>query len=185
MSRIGILPIKIPSGVVVSVDSSNCVTVKGPLGELSRKVDPGICINTKESEIVLERKSEQKQDNMNHGLYRSLLANMVTGVSTGYNKELELVGVGFRASNQGQLLELTVGYSHNIVFEIPSEIKIKTITERGKSPRIALQSHDKQLLGHIAAKIRSIRKPEPYKGKGIKYTDEVLRRKAGKSVAKT
>ena len=185
MSRIGNLPIEIPKGVEVNVGTSSLVTVKGPLGELTQDINSCISVKVEEDNIIVSRKSEQKRDKSLHGLYRSLLSNMVEGVLKGFVKELDLVGVGYRASNQGQLLELSVGYSHNIVFEVPQEIKVETKTERGKPPRISLASHDKQLLGHIASKIRSLRKPEPYKGKGIKYTDEVLRRKAGKTVAKT
>jgi len=184
MSRIGNSPIAIPEGVQVDISSSNMITIKGPMGELSQQVDQVITVKQEEQALILERGSEQKQEKAFHGLYRSLLANMVEGVSKGYEKELELVGVGYRASNQGQILELAVGYSHNIMLELPSEIKIETKTERGKNPIITLKSHDKQLLGMFAAKIRSFRKPEPYKGKGIKYVGEYIRRKAGKAVAK-
>lgn len=184
MSRIGNLPITIPEGVQIDVSSSNTVTIKGPLGELSQNVDKLITIKQEEQVIVVERGSDLKQEKAFHGLYRSLLYNMVEGVSKGYEKQLELVGVGFRASNQGQILELAIGYSHNIMLELPEEIKLETKTERGKNPIITLKSHDKQLLGIFAAKIRSLRKPEPYKGKGIKYTGEYIRRKAGKAVAK-
>ncbi len=185
MSRIGNLPIKIPEGVQITMGENNLVIVKGPLGELSQKVVPSISMKVEENSLIVSRKSDQIKDKSLHGLFRSLLANMLEGVSKGYVKNLDLVGVGYRASNQGQLLELSVGYSHNIVFEVPEEIKIETKTERGKPPRITLTSFDKQLIGHMAAKIRSLRKPEPYKGKGIKYSDEILRRKAGKTVAKT
>lgn len=185
MSRIGSLPIVIPEEVEVAVGKNHLVTVKGPLGELDQDINSCISVKIEEDNLIVSRRSNQKRDKAFHGLYRSLLANMVEGVSKGFVKELELVGVGYRASNQGQLLELSVGYSHNIIFEVPQEIKVVTTTERGKPPRITLTSYDKQLLGHIASKIRSLRKPEPYKGKGIKYTDEILRRKAGKTVAKT
>ncbi len=185
MSRIGNLPIKIPEGVQITMGENNLVIVKGPLGELSQKIVPSISMKVEENSLIVSRKSDQIKDKSLHGLFRSLLANMLEGVSKGYVKNLDLVGVGYRASNQGQLLELSVGYSHNIVFEVPEEIKIETKTERGKPPRITLTSFDKQLIGHMAAKIRSLRKPEPYKGKGIKYSDEILRRKAGKTVAKT
>jgi len=185
MSRIGNLPIAIPEGVEVIIETNNSVQVKGPLGELNQDVNSSISLKIEEGNVILSRESDQKNDKSLHGLYRSLLSNMIEGVSKGYSKDLSLVGVGYRASNQGQLLELSVGYSHNIIFEVPQEIKVVTTTERGKPPRITLTSHDKQLLGHIASKIRSMRKPEPYKGKGIKYTDEVLRRKAGKTAAKT
>jgi len=193
MSRIGKLPIAIPKGVEASVSDKNLVTVKGPLGELRQSVDTGITVKVVNensansgdvSTIVVKRHTEQKRHKAMHGLYRSLLANMIEGVTTGYKKELELVGVGYRASNNGQSLELSLGYSHNIIFQLPQEVKIQTKTERGKNPVITLQSSDKQLLGHIAAKIRSLRKPEPYKGKGIKFVGEQLRRKAGKAAAK-
>ena len=203
MSRIGNLPIAIPKGVEASVSDKNLVTVKGPLGELHQSVDTSITVKVVNdagnvealhatslhsggdvSTIVVKRHTEQKRHKAMHGLYRSLLANMIEGVTTGYKKELELVGVGYRASNNGQSLELSLGYSHNIIFQLPQEVKIQTKTERGKNPVITLQSSDKQLLGHIAAKIRSLRKPEPYKGKGIKFVGEQLRRKAGKAAAK-
>jgi len=161
------------------------VTVKGPLGELVQNVDKRISVKEAEGSIIVSRFTDDIQDKTFHGLYRSLIFNMVEGVSKGYTKELELVGVGYRASNQGQVLELVLGYSHNIIMEIPEEIKLETATKRGTPPRITLKSHDKQLIGQVAAKIRSLRKPEPYKGKGVKFVDEVLRRKAGKAVAKT
>ena len=184
MSRIGDLPIELPEGVQVTV-ADTLVTVKGPLGELVQNVDKRISVKEAEGSIVVSRFTDDIQDKTFHGLYRSLIFNMVEGVSKGYTKELELVGVGYRASNQGQVLELVLGYSHNIIMEIPEEITLETATERGKPPRITLKSHDKQLIGQVAAKIRSLRKPEPYKGKGVKFVDEVLRRKAGKAVAKT
>lgn len=184
MSRIGKLPIELPEGVQVTV-ADTLVTVKGPLGELVQNVDKRISVKEAEGSIVVSRFTDDIQDKTFHGLYRSLIFNMVEGVSKGYTKELELVGVGYRASNQGQVLELVLGYSHNIIMEIPEEIKLETATERGTPPRITLKSHDKQLIGQVAAKIRSLRKPEPYKGKGVKFVDEVLRRKAGKAVAKT
>ena len=184
MSRIGNSPIEIPEGVEIDISSSNMVTIKGPLGELSQKVDKLLTVKQEEQALIVQRGSDQKQEKAFHGLYRSLLSNMVEGVTKGYEKELELVGVGYRASNQGQILELAVGYSHNIMLELPSEIKLETKTERGKNPTITLKSHDKQLLGTFAAKVRSFRKPEPYKGKGIKYVGEYIRRKAGKAVAK-
>lgn len=192
MSRIGKSPIAIPEGVETTVSDKNIITIKGPLGELSQAVDSSITVkvvrentNGEGSTIVVERHTEQKKHKAMHGLYRSLLANMVEGVSKGYKKELELIGVGYKASNNGQLLELSLGYSHNIIFELPTEIKIEIKTERGKPPLIILQSHDKQLIGHIAAKIRALRKPEPYKGKGIKFVGEQLRRKAGKAAVKS
>lgn len=184
MSRIGKLPIELPEGVQVTV-ADTLVTVKGPLGELEQNVDKRISVKEAEGSIIVSRFTDDIQDKTFHGLYRSLIFNMVEGVSKGYTKELELVGVGYRASNQGQVLELVLGYSHNIIMEIPEEIKLETATERGTPPRITLKSHDKQLIGQVAAKIRSLRKPEPYKGKGVKFVDEVLRRKAGKAVAKT
>lgn len=183
MSRIGKLPVPVPSGVQVSVDK-NIVTVKGPKGSLTQKVDEGITVAVAENKVELSRQTEQKRHKAMHGLYRSLIANMIQGVSKGYKKEQELVGVGYRASTQGQVLDLVLGYSHHVVFEIPQEVKISTKQERGSNPIITLESHDKQLLGAVSAKIRSLRIPEPYKGKGIKFVNEVLRRKAGKSAAK-
>lgn len=180
MSRIGKQPITIPEGVQVTV-SDNVVTVKGKLGELQQEVDAAITVKIEEGEINLERATESKPHRAKHGLYRALIANMVTGVSEGFKIVQELVGVGYKASNNGQVLELSVGYSHNIFLELPSEIKVETVTERGKNPMIILTSHDKQLVGQVAAKIRSFRKPEPYKGKGIKFQGEELRRKAGKA----
>lgn len=184
MSRIGKSPIQIPGGVKIDISGQNLVTVKGPKGELSQSVHPDMKISVEDSVLTLERPTEQKRHRAMHGLYRSLLANMVQGVSEGFVKELELVGVGYRVSNMGNLLELTVGYSHPIMLYVPDEIKVETITEKGQNPKIRLTSHEKQLLGQIASKIRSLRKPEPYKGKGIKYTGEILRRKAGKTAAK-
>ncbi|NTW34090.1 MAG: 50S ribosomal protein L6 [Bacteroidetes bacterium] len=181
MSRIGKLPISIPKGVTVNVSDKNVVTVNGPLGTLSQMMDPAITLELQNSDILLKRGTEQKRHKALHGLYRSLLNNMVIGVSTGYKVVQELVGVGYKAVNTEQLLELTLGYSHNIIIELPAEIKVQTTAERGKNPTIILQSIDKQLIGHVAAKIRSLRKPEPYKGKGIKFENEILRRKAGKS----
>lgn len=184
MSRIGKLPITLPAGVTLDVTADNVVKVKGKLGELSQEVNPLISIKVDGSEVVLDRANEEKQSRALHGLYRSLINNMIIGVSKGFTIEQELVGVGYRAANTGNVLELTLGYSHNIVFELPSEINVATKTERGKNPIITLTSHDKQLIGQVAAKIRSLRKPEPYKGKGIKFVGEVLRRKAGKSAGK-
>ncbi len=182
MSRIGNNPIAIPEGINVSVDNS-IISIKGKLGELSQKVDNSITITINDNEVVLTRTSEEKQVRAYHGLYRSLIANMVEGVSNGFTKKLELVGVGYRASNQGQKLDLSVGYSHNIIFEVPAEVKINCESEKGKAPVVILSSHNKQLLGSVAAKIRSFRKPEPYKGKGIKFVGEQIRRKAGKTAA--
>jgi large subunit ribosomal protein L6 len=181
MSRIGKEPVKVPAGVEVKISDKNLVTVKGPKGELTQQVDPDLTVKQEDGQIVLERPTDQKRHRSVHGLYRSLISNMVTGVSEGYVKALELVGVGYRASNTGQLLELTVGYSHPIMFYIPDEVKVEAVMEKGKNPIIRLESHDKQLIGQIAAKIRAFRKPEPYKGKGIKFVGEELRRKAGKT----
>ncbi len=181
MSRIGKAPIDIPQGVEINISSSNLVTVKGPKGELTQQIDPDIGMNIDDGVVELSRATEQKRHKALHGLYRSLIANMVEGVSVGYVKELELIGVGYRVANHGNLLELTIGYSHPVMFYIPDEIKLETVMEKGKPPSIRLESNDKQLIGHVAAKIRSLRKPEPYKGKGIKYKGEVLRRKAGKT----
>lgn len=183
MSRIGKAPIALPKGVEVKV-SNGLVTVKGSKGELSQKVDTDITVTVSEGNIEVTRPTDQKRHKALHGLYRALIANMVKGVSDGYKTEQELVGVGYRAANKGQMLELSLGYSHNISFEIPKEIKVTTSNEKGQNPKVVLESADKQLLGMVAAKIRSLRKPEPYKGKGIKFTSEVLRRKAGKSASK-
>ncbi len=183
MSRIGKLPIKIPAGVTITVSKENVVTVKGPKGELNQAVDKDLRVIVDGEQLVIERPSDQKRHKAMHGLYRSLINNMVVGVSEGYKIVQELVGVGYKASHTGQLLELSLGYSHGIFFEIPEEVKLNTITERGKSPTIVLESHDKQLIGQVAAKIRSFRKPEPYKGKGIRFQGEVIRRKAGKAAA--
>jgi large subunit ribosomal protein L6 len=184
MSRIGNAPVNIPEGVEVQVEKGS-ISVKGPKGELTEKFDTNaITVAIEDGEINVSRNSEQKDHKAKHGLYRSLINNMVVGVSEGYKVQQELVGVGYRASNQGQRLELLLGFSHNIVFELPAEIKVTTESERGKNPIITLESHDKQLIGHVASKIRSLRKPEPYKGKGIKFVGEHIRRKAGKSAAK-
>jgi len=179
MSRIGNNPIAIPQGVDVSIEN-NVVTVKGKLGTLIQNFD-SIDINVSESNILVTRSSDTKDQKAKHGLYRSLMHNMVEGVSKGWTLELELVGVGYRASNQGQKLELALGFSHNIVLELAPEVKVETISDKGKNPIIKLTSFDKQLVGQVAAKIRSMRKPEPYKGKGVKFVGELLRRKAGKS----
>ena len=179
MSRVGNNPIAIPEGVVVDIHS-NQITVKGRLGELRQPYDT-VTFSQEDAVLKISRPSEAKPDKAKHGLYRALVNNMVVGVSKGFTKELELVGVGYRASNQGQKLDLALGFSHNIVFEIPSEVKVETISEKGKNPIIKLSSHDKQLLGTVVAKIRSFRKPEPYKGKGVKFVGEQIRRKAGKS----
>ncbi len=183
MSRIGRSPIALPKGVEININNG-LVTVKGKLGTLTQKVDLDITVALEGENVVLTRPTDQKRHRSLHGLYRSLIANMIKGVNEGYKTEQELVGVGYRAANKGQMLELSLGYSHNINFELPKEIKITTASEKGKNPTITLESADKQLLGMVAAKIRSLRKPEPYKGKGIKFAGEQLRRKAGKSAAK-
>ncbi|OSY88462.1 50S ribosomal protein L6 [Tenacibaculum holothuriorum] len=180
MSRIGKSPISLPQGVEVKVDG-NVVTVKGKLGELTQKLTSDITLKNEDGTLSLERPSDSKEHKAAHGLYRALINNMVEGVSKGYTKELELVGVGYRASNQGQKLDLALGFSHNIVLELAPEVKVETVSEKGKNPIVKLTSHDKQLVGQVAAKIRGFRKPEPYKGKGIKFVGEVIRRKAGKS----
>ena len=182
MSRIGNSPVSFSEGTTVSI-ADGVVTIKGKLGELSQKVDSSSTISVNKNEVVLTRDSEDKQVRSYHGLYRSLIANMVEGVEKGYEKKLELVGVGYRASNQDQKLDIHAGYSHNIVFEIPDEVKVTTVSEKGQPPVIILNSIDKQLIGIVAAKIRSFRQPEPYKGKGIKYVGEYIRRKAGKTIA--
>ena len=179
MSRIGKNPISIPAGVTVDIANS-LITVKGKLGELTQPYS-GIDIKIEDATITLERQSEKKDVKSKHGLYRALIANMIEGVSKGWTKELELVGVGYRASNQGQKLDLALGFSHNIVMDIAPEVKIETVSEKGKNPIVKLTSHDKQLVGQVAAKIRGFRKPEPYKGKGVKFVGEEIRRKAGKS----
>jgi large subunit ribosomal protein L6 len=183
MSRIGKLPIALPEGVEIKVSNDNVVTVKGKLGELSQAVDPDLKVKVEEGQVIVERPSEEKRHKALHGLYRSLIANMVQGVSEGFKIVQELVGVGYKAQASGQVLELSIGYSHNVFFELPEEVKVETITERGKNPLITLTSHDKQLLGQVAAKIRSLRKPEPYKGKGIRFQGEEIRKKAGKAAA--
>lgn len=179
MSRIGKAPISIPQGVTITI-KENIVIVKGKLGELTQVVKD-VAVKQEDGQLIVERQLDTKQGNALHGLYRALLHNMVVGVSEGFTKELELVGVGYRATNQGQKLDLALGFSHNILMELPQEVKVETINEKGKNPIIKLTSHDKQLLGQVAAKIRSFRKPEPYKGKGVKFVGEELRRKAGKS----
>jgi len=184
MSRIGSQPIELPEGVQVTVADNNNVTVKGPKGELSQSVDPDISVSIEDKEVLVKRPSEQKRHKALHGLYRSLIANMVTGVTEGYKKELELVGVGYRATVKGQQLDMILGYSHHIIFTIPPEITVSVEAKKGKKPIINLECIDKQLIGQVAAKIRSMRKPEPYKGKGIRYVGEYIRRKAGKAAAK-
>ena len=179
MSRIGKSPVAIPEGITVDI-KDNVVTVKGKLGELTQEFS-GVTVKVDEGNVIVERNSDSKDDRSKHGLYRSLINNMIEGVSKGWTKELELVGVGYRATNQGQKLELAVGFSHNIVMNIAPEVKIETVSDKGKNPKIKLTSHDKQLVGQVAAKIRAFRRPEPYKGKGIKFVGEIIRRKAGKS----
>ncbi len=185
MSRIGKAPISIPAGVEIKIDDkSNVVKVKGPKGELMQQVDPDISIKIEDNALEVTRPTNQKRHRSMHGLYRSLISNMVEGVSKGFVKELELVGVGYRASNTKQLLELTIGYSHPVMFYIPDEVKVETKMEKGKNPIVRLESHDKQLIGQVAAKIRAFRKPEPYKGKGIRFLGENIRRKEGKTAGK-
>ncbi|MBG9376784.1 50S ribosomal protein L6 [Panacibacter sp. DH6] len=184
MSRIGKQPIAIPAGVTVSVGADNVVTVKGAKGELKEAIDRDIKVEVKDGQIVLSRPTDQIRHRAMHGLYRSLLNNLVKGVTEGFKKDLELVGVGYKAANQGNTLDLSLGYSHNIIFEIPKELKVTTETVKGQNPKISLEGTDKQLLGQVAAKLRSLRKPEPYKGKGVKYSNEVIRRKAGKAAGK-
>ena len=183
MSRIGKAPITIPAGVTVTVDKDNVVTVKGPKGTLSQAVEGDITVKVEGNQVVVERPDDEREHRAKHGLYRALIHNMVVGVSEGYKKEMELVGVGYRANATGQVLELSLGYSHAIYIKFPPEIKVEAKTERNKNPLIILESDDKQLLGQVCAKIRSLRKPEPYKGKGIKFVGEVIRRKSGKSAS--
>jgi len=178
------MPIELPSGVEVSVSKGNLVTVKGKQGELSQQLDPAIGVEVNDGELLLTRPTESKRHRAMHGLYRSILSNIVRGVSEKYKVELELVGVGYRASNTGQLLELTLGYSHPVIFMLPEEVKVETKTEKGANPLIILESTDKQLIGQVAAKIRAFRKTEPYKGKGVRFKGEQIRRKAGKSAGK-
>jgi large subunit ribosomal protein L6 len=183
MSRIGKLPVTIPAGVMVTF-ADNIVTVKGPKGELKQEINPVISIEIKGSEVQVSRSSDEKQNRAFHGLYRSLINNMVIGVSQGFRKEMELVGVGYRAQANGQVLDLSLGYTHNIMFVLPEIIKLETKSERNKNPMIILESCDKQLIGQVCAKIREFRMPEPYKGKGVRFVGEVVRRKAGKSAGK-
>lgn len=184
MSRIGKQPIKVPNGVTIAVGNDNVVTVKGPKGELKQAIDRDIKVEVKDGEVSFSRPTDQIRHRALHGLYRALIANLVKGVTDGYKKNLELVGVGYKASNQGNLLDLSLGFSHNIIFEVPKELKLATAQEKGQNPTISLEGSDKQLIGQVAAKIRSLRKPEPYKGKGVKYVGEVIRRKAGKAAGK-
>ena len=184
MSRIGKLPVNLPAGVTVTVGKDNVITVKGPKGELSQEINSDIKVSVEDGLLSVTRPSDDRIHRALHGLYRSLINNMVIGVSEGYRKELELVGVGYRASNAGQLLELSLGFTHNIHMMLPPEVKLETKSERNKNPLIVLESCDKQLIGQICAKIRSFRKPEPYKGKGIRFVGEVIRRKSGKAAGK-
>ena len=184
MSRIGKAPITVPSGVDISVSQGNMVTVKGPKGELKQQIHPELNISQEDGVLTVSRPTEQQRHREAHGLSRSLIANMVEGVTNGYKIEMELVGVGYRASNTGQLLELILGYSHPIMFYVPDEVKVETRSDKGKPPVVQLTSHDKQLVGQVAAKIRAFRKPEPYKGKGIRFMGEEIRRKAGKTAGK-
>lgn len=184
MSRIGKMPIAIPNGVEIKVNEHNVVSVKGPKGHLTQWIDPDIKVSVEDGTVQVTRPTDQKRHRSLHGLYRSLVSNMVEGVSNGYVKSLEVVGVGFRAANTGQMLELTLGFSHPVMFALPDEVQVTASQEKGKNPIIRLESADKELIGQIAAKIRGFRKPEPYKGKGIKFVGEILRRKAGKAAAK-
>lgn len=184
MSRIGKKSIPVPSGTTISVDGQNVISVKGPKGELKQAIDRDIKVEIKDGEVSFNRPTDQIRHRAMHGLYRSLVSNMVKGVNDGFSKKLELVGVGFKAANQGNVLDLSLGYSHNIIFEVPKELKVTTSQEKGENPKILLESIDKQLLGAVCAKLRSLRKPEPYKGKGVKFEGEVLRRKAGKAAGK-
>jgi large subunit ribosomal protein L6 len=184
MSRIGKAIINVPGGVIIDISKGNLVTVKGPKGTLSEQVNPDLSVGLEDGVLSVTRPTDQKRHREAHGLYRSLINNMVTGVSTGFRKQLELVGVGYRVSNTGNLLELTLGYSHPIIFEIPKEVQLTTKMDKGENPTIILEGSDNQLIGQICAKIRTYRKPEPYKGKGIKFTGEEIRRKAGKTSGK-
>jgi large subunit ribosomal protein L6 len=185
MSRIGKKPVLAPKGVTISVGKDNVVTVKGPKGELKQAIDRDITVEIKEDgQITFARPTDQIRHRAMHGLYRSLISNLVKGVTDGYERKLELIGVGFKAANQGNILDLALGYSHNIIFEIPKELKVATQQEKGQNPIITLEGIDKQLIGQVAAKLRSLRKPEPYKGKGVRYVGEIVRKKAGKAAGK-
>ena len=184
MSRIGKKPVTLTKGVTATITPANELVVKGPKGELRQAVDRDITITIEAEQIVVGRPTDQIRHRALHGLYRSLIANMVTGVTTGFKRDLELVGVGYRATVTGQIIDLALGFSHNIIFEMPKEIKASATAEKGKNPTISLESNDKQLVGAVAAKLRSLRKPEPYKGKGVRYADEIVRRKAGKAAGK-
>ncbi len=184
MSRIGKKPISIPQGVTITVGKDNVVIVKGPKGELKQPVDRDITVEVKDGEVTFSRPTDQGRHRAMHGLYRALISNLVKGVTDGFVRKLELVGVGYKAANQGNVLDLALGYSHNIIFEVPQELKVTTAQEKGQNPTITLEGIDKQLLGQVAAKLRGLRKPEPYKGKGVKYVGEFIRRKAGKAAGK-
>jgi large subunit ribosomal protein L6 len=184
MSRIGKAPVTVPGGVTATVGSDNVVTVKGPKGELKQPIDRDIKVEVKDGQILITRPTDQIRHRALHGLSRALLANLVKGVTEGYTKKMELVGVGFKAANQGNILDLSLGYSHNIIFEVPKELKVATAQEKGQNPTITLEGNDRQLIGQVAAKIRGLRKPEPYKGKGVRYSGEVVRKKAGKAAGK-
>ena len=184
MSRIGKAPVTVPSGVTVTVGSDNVITVKGPKGELKQPIDRDIKVEVKDGEITFTRPTDQIRHRALHGLSRALIANLVKGVTDGYTRKLELIGVGFKAANSGNVLDLALGYSHNIIFEVPKELKVATAQEKGQNPTITLEGTDRQLIGQVAAKIRSLRKPEPYKGKGVRYAGEVVRKKAGKAAGK-
>lgn len=183
MSRVGKAPISIPAGVEVKLNDG-VVTVKGKLGELRQELSNNVELVFEDGSLTVNRKNDEKQSRADHGLFRALINNMIIGVSEGFEKKLELVGVGYRASNQGQLLDLSLGYSHNIVLQLPNDVKVETVSDKGKNPIVILKSHDKQLVGMVAAKVRSFRKPEPYKGKGVRYVGEFIRRKAGKTAGK-
>lgn len=184
MSRIGRKAITVPEGVTITVGKDNIVTVKGKKGELKQQIDRDITVEVKDGQVTFARPTDQIRHRAMHGLYRALIANMVKGVMEGYERKLELIGVGFKASNQGNVLDLSLGFSHNILFEVPKEIKVATQTEKGQNPMIMLEGIDKQLIGQVAAKLRGLRKPEPYKGKGVRYVGEVVRKKAGKAAGK-
>lgn len=184
MSRIGKQPVVAPNGVTISVNKENVVTVKGPKGELKQAIDRDITVVVKDGQITFARPTDQIRHRALHGLYRSLVSNLVKGVTDGYQRKLELIGVGFKAANQGNVIDLSLGFSHNIVFEVPKELKVVTAQEKGQNPTITLEGIDKQLIGQVAAKLRGLRKPEPYKGKGIRYVGEVVRKKAGKAAGK-
>lgn len=184
MSRIGKKPISVPSGVTITVGKDNVITVKGPKGELKQAMDRDITVEVKEGVITFTRPTDQIRHRALHGLYRAIVANLIKGVTDGYERKLELIGVGFKAANTGNVLDLALGYSHNIIFEVPKELKVATAQEKGQNPIITLEGIDKQLIGQVAAKLRSLRKPEPYKGKGVRYVGEVVRKKAGKAAGK-